>query len=149
MSDETIDNNLISDDSILYPNGAITDEGQTMSSVNDLQNDDTVDASSVRSVRFAPINEVSASSAQNSMDLLLDIDLELSVELGRASIPVRDVLNMGPGSIVELEKLAGEPVDILINGKYIAKGEVVVVDEHFGVRVTEISSRTERITRLA
>jgi len=149
MSDETLNNNLISDNSILDTNEVVTDEGLIKSSMSDLQNDNSADPGSVQTVRFAPINEVPASSVQNSMDLLLDIDLELSVELGRASIPVRDVLNMGPGSIVELEKLAGEPVDILINGKFIAKGEVVVVDEHFGVRVTEISSRTERITRLA
>jgi flagellar motor switch protein FliN/FliY len=104
---------------------------------------------SVKTVRFGPIDGTSVPAGQGSMDLLLDIDLELSVELGTTSIQVRDVLNMGPGSIVELDKLAGEPVDILINGKSIAKGEVVVVDDHFGVRVTEISSRSERMNRLA
>jgi flagellar motor switch protein FliN/FliY len=84
---------------------------------------------------------------QGSMDLLFDVQLNLSVELGRTSIPVRDVLQLGPGSIVELDKLAGEPVDILVNGKLIARGEVVVVDENFGVRVTEIASQCEKLSQ--
>jgi flagellar motor switch protein FliN/FliY len=75
------------------------------------------------------------------MDVLLDVNLDLSVELGRARVPVRDVLQLSPGSVVELNKLGGEPVDILVNGRLIARGEVVVVDENFGVRVTEIINR--------
>lgn len=104
---------------------------------------------SVKAARFAPLPQGSESGEQNSMDLLLDVELNLSVELGRASIPMRDVLQLGPGSIVELEKLAGEPVDILVNGKLVAKGEVVVVDENFGVRVTEIVMAEERLGQAA
>ena len=79
--------------------------------------------------------------------MLADVELNLTVELGRTSIPVKEVLQLGPGSIVELHKLAGEPVDILVNGKMIAKGEVVVVDESFGVRLMEIASQSERLGR--
>jgi flagellar motor switch protein FliN/FliY len=104
---------------------------------------------SIQAARFSPLSQAPVQVETNSMDLLMDVNLELSVELGRTSIPVREVLQLGPGSIVELEKLAGEPVDILINGKLIARGEVVVVDESFGVRVTEIASQSERWSRLA
>jgi len=98
---------------------------------------------SVRSARFAPLGQSISHGAQGSMDLLFDVDMDLSVELGRTSLPVREILQLGPGSIVELDKLAGEPADIMVNGKLIAKGEVVVVDENFGVRVTEIASQSE------
>lgn len=80
-----------------------------------------------------------------NLDLLLDVPLEITVELGRATKRVREVLTLGPGSIVELSKLAGEPVDLLVNGKPIAKGEVVVIDENFAVRIIEILSRDERV----
>jgi flagellar motor switch protein FliN/FliY len=95
---------------------------------------------SVKTARFAPLEPGGVGVAQNTMDLLLDVHLELSVELGRATTSVRDVLQLGPGSVVELNKLGGEPVDVLVNGRPIARGEVVVVDENFGVRVTEIVS---------
>lgn len=80
-----------------------------------------------------------------NLDLLLDVPLEITVELGRATRRMRDVLGLGPGSILELSKLAGESVDLLVNGKPIAKGEVVVIDENFAVRIVEILSREERI----
>lgn len=98
-------------------------------------------STSVKAARFTPLDPSTATSGQNTMDLLLDVQLELSVELGRATIPVKDVLQLGPGSIVELNKMGGEPVDILVNGRPIARGEVVVVDENFGVRVTELVNR--------
>jgi len=104
---------------------------------------------SVKSARFAPLGPATAGVGSGSMDLLFDVDLNLSVELGRATMPVREILQLGPGSIIELQKLAGEPVDIMVNGKLIARGEVVVVDENFGVRVTEIASPSERLGRLA
>ena len=101
--------------------------------------------SSVQTARFAPVPNLQSSQEQGSIDLLFDVQLHLSVELGRTSIPVREILQLGPGSIVELDKLAGEPVDILVNGKLIARGEVVVVDENFGVRITDVVSRQRRI----
>lgn len=104
---------------------------------------------SVKPVQFAPLPQSPVASEQNPMDLLYDVALDLSVELGHTSLPVKDVLQLGPGSIVELDKLAGEPVDITVNGKLIARGEVVVVDENFGIRVTEIANKVERLSGLA
>ncbi len=76
------------------------------------------------------------------------MDLKLSVELGQKDMPIRDILALGPGKIIELDKLAGEPVDLLVNGKLLAKGEVVVVDENFGVRITELIETVDRIRML-
>lgn len=88
------------------------------------------------------------SSMPPNLDLIMDIGLQLSVELGRAKKKIKEILKLTNGSIVELDKLAGEPVDILVNDKLLAKGEVVIIDENFGVRVTEIVSPTERIKNL-
>ncbi|MGN1400547.1 MAG: flagellar motor switch phosphatase FliY [Bacillus sp. (in: firmicutes)] len=84
----------------------------------------------------------------NNMNMLLDIPLQVTVELGRTNRTVKDILELSSGSIVELDKLAGEPVDILVNKRLIAKGEVVVIDENFGVRVTDILSQSDRIKKL-
>jgi flagellar motor switch protein FliN/FliY len=83
-----------------------------------------------------------------NFDLLLDIPLELTVEIGRARLAIRDLLQLGPGSVVELSKLAGETLDILINGKPIARGEAVMVNDKFGVRLTDVISPSERISGL-
>jgi len=89
-----------------------------------------------------------AAGAKRDMDFLLDIPLEVTVELGRTRMFIKELLQLGQGSIVELEKLAGEPMEILVNDKLIARGEVVVVNEKFGVRLTDIISPTERIQKL-
>ena len=83
-----------------------------------------------------------------NLDLILDIPLRVTVELGRTRMLVRDLLNLGQGSVIELNKLAGEPMEILVNEKLIARGEAVVVNEKFGVRLTDIISPTERIEQL-
>ncbi|ULO09710.1 flagellar motor switch phosphatase FliY [Paenibacillus sp. 19GGS1-52] len=85
---------------------------------------------------------------ENNLNLLMDIPLRVTVELGRTQKQIKDILEMSQGSIIELDKLAGEPVDILVNNKLIAKGEVVVIDENFGVRVTDIVSQWDRIQKL-
>jgi flagellar motor switch protein FliN/FliY len=90
---------------------------------------------------------LSENEARN-LDMLLDIPLEVTVELGRTKRSIKEILELAPGSIVELDKLAGEPVDILVNHRLIAKGEVVVIDENFGVRVTDIVSQKERLKNL-
>ncbi len=82
------------------------------------------------------------------LDFILDIPLEISVELGRTSMLVNDLLQLGQGSVVELSKLAGEPMEILVNGKLVARGEVVVVNEKFGVRLTDIISPIDRVKTL-
>ncbi len=88
------------------------------------------------------------SGDDNGLDLLMDIPLEISVELGRVKMLVKDVVELGPGSIVEINKAAGEPVDVLVNGRLVARGEVVVIDDNFGVRITEILSPQDRLVKL-
>ncbi len=83
--------------------------------------------------------------SQANMNLLMDVQMTLTVELGRTKMYIKEILGLGEGSIIELDKLAGEPVDLLVNGKLIAKGEVVVIDENFGVRVTDIVSPIDRL----
>ncbi len=83
-----------------------------------------------------------------SLDIVMDVPLQVTVELGRTEKLVRDVLELSPGSVIELDKLAGEPVDILVNQKYIAKGEVVVIDENFGIRITDIVRPADRIPKI-
>jgi flagellar motor switch protein FliN len=84
----------------------------------------------------------------NGLDFILDIPLEVSVELGRAKMLISDLLQLGQGSVVELNKLAGEPLEIFVNQKLVARGEVVVVNEKFGVRLTDIISPAERVKQL-
>lgn len=90
----------------------------------------------------------SAGGTQQSIDFILDIPLEVTVELGRTSMLINDLLQLGQGSVIELNKLAGEPLEILVNRKLIARGEVVVVNEKFGVRLTDIVSPIERVKSL-
>ncbi len=85
---------------------------------------------------------------KESIELIMDVPLEITVELGRTKKLIKDILEFGPGTILELDKLAGEPVDVLVNGKHIAKGEVVVIDESFGVRITDIISASKRLSKL-
>jgi len=83
-----------------------------------------------------------------NLDFILDIPLKITVELGRTEVMIKDLLQLGQGSVLELDKLAGEPLEILVNGKLVAKGEVVVVNEKFGIRLTDIISPIERIETL-
>lgn len=85
---------------------------------------------------------------EHGLEILLDIPLEISVELGRVRMLVKDVIELGSGSIVEIEKAAGEPVDVMVNGRLVARGEVVVIEDNFGVRITEILSPQERLQKL-
>jgi flagellar motor switch protein FliN/FliY len=85
---------------------------------------------------FTP--EMAKMIGQENIGLIMDVPLEVTVELGRTSKTIHDILDFAPGTIIELEKIAGEPIDVLVNGKFVAKGEVVVIEESFGVRITEI-----------
>lgn len=99
-------------------------------------------------VRPATLPELTAAPTGQpayNIDLLLGVNLQVAVEIGRTTLPIRDVLALTPGSIIELDKLAGEKVDILINGRPIAQGEIVVVDENFGVRITDVVARQQRL----
>lgn len=98
-------------------------------------------ASTAHRAQFAPLADVAPSGTRAGMDLLAGLKMNVSVELGRTELTVADVLGLGPGAVIELDRLAGEPVDILVNDTLIARGEVVVVDENFGVRVVEVLRR--------
>ena len=100
-------------------------------------------------VTFPSLDEAPAGGGGSDISLLLDVPLQVTVELGRTQLRIRNVLELVPGSIVELDKLAGEPVDVLVNGKQIARGEVVVIDEEFGVRITDVASPAKRLRGLA
>ena len=102
----------------------------------------------VQSAQFTPLSSAPVQVNDANIGLILDVPLQVNVELGRTKKSIKDILDLTKGSIVELDKLAGEPVDIMVNGKYLAKGEVVVIDENFGVRITEIVSPLERAARL-
>lgn len=103
----------------------------------------------VKQASFGQLEEIRGAEMPKNIDLILDVPLELSVELGRTKKNIRDILALTRGSLIELNKLAEEPVDIFINGKRIAHGEVVVVDENFGVKITEIASGEDRVKSLS
>ncbi|MUV39952.1 Flagellar motor switch phosphatase FliY [Lentibacillus sp. JNUCC-1] len=108
-----------------------------------------VNNSKVEHAAFTEFEPVSLpENEQRNLDMLLDIPLSVSVELGRTKRSIKDILDFSAGSIIELDKLAGEPVDVLINHKLIARGEVVVIDENFGVRITDIISQSDRLQKL-
>ncbi len=96
--------------------------------------------------KFAP---EPGTPAVNDINMILDIPVQLTVELGRTRIPIKHILQLAQGSVVELEALAGEPMDVLVNGYLIAQGEVVVVNEKFGIRLTDIVTPSERMRRLS
>jgi len=98
------------------------------------------DEEAVRSVRFAPIEGPGIADGQQSIDILIDVPLQVVAELGRTKMPVKDILKLGEGAVIELEKLADDPIDLRVNDKLIAKGEVVAIDDYFGVRITEIAT---------
>ena len=93
-------------------------------------------------------NDNNNSETPRRLDLLLDVPLDIAVELGRARMSIQDLLALGPGSVIELDKIAGEALDILVNDRLVARGEAVVVNDKFGVRITDIVSQAERIARL-
>lgn len=104
----------------------------------------TADASHL----FPKLSGARASGTHNDIDMILDIPVQLTVELGRTRIPIKHILQLAQGSVVELEAMAGEPMDVLVNGCLIAQGEVVVVNDKFGIRLTDIVTPSERLRRL-
>ncbi len=97
---------------------------------------------------FEKLSPTGAGNANHDIDMILDIPVQLTVELGRTKIPIKHILQLAQGSVVELDGLAGEPMDVLVNGCLIAQGEVVVVNEKFGIRLTDIITPSERIRKL-
>ena len=102
----------------------------------------------VHPVQFTPLSPQAMPAIEGNIGLLMDVPMQITVELGRTKKVIKDILDLGAGSVIELDKLAGEPVDIFVNTKLIAKGEVVVIDENFGVRITEIVNPMDRILNL-
>lgn len=97
---------------------------------------------------FDSLTAEAGASTDLNLDVILDVPVSLSLEVGRARIPIRNLLQLNQGSVVELERAAGEPLDLYVNGTLIAQGEVVVVNDRFGVRLTDVVSPAERIKRL-
>ncbi|MHA3902297.1 flagellar motor switch protein FliN [Castellaniella sp. WN] len=107
----------------------------------------SVEAQPAAAQVFQPLSGQSA-EGDSDIDMIMDIPVQLSVELGRTRLTIKNILQLGQGSVVELDGLAGEPMDIYVNGYLIAQGEVVVVDEKYGIRVTDIITPSDRIARL-
>ena len=101
-----------------------------------------------KAAQFGDVQDTSKPNGQRSLEFILDIPLQVSVELGRTQILINDLLKLGQGSVIELAKLAGEPMEVLVNQKLLARGEVVVVNEKFGIRLTDVISPLERIKQL-
>jgi flagellar motor switch protein FliN/FliY len=99
-------------------------------------------------VNFEALRPLAAGNAPRDLEFILDIPLQLTVEVGRTAIEIGELLQLGPGSIVELDKLAGEPLEVYANDKLVARGEAVIVNEKFGIRLTDIVSKSERIETL-
>ncbi|MFN7370134.1 MAG: flagellar motor switch protein FliN [Burkholderiales bacterium] len=98
---------------------------------------------------FPSLTPGSVPGANNDLDMILDIPVQLTVELGRTRIPIKQILQLAQGSVIELDALAGEPMDVLVNGCLIAQGEVVVVNEKFGIRLTDVVTPSERLRRMS
>ncbi len=109
---------------------------------------DDPDAPVAQPVEFPELSAGGEQKPGRNIDLLMDVKLPISIELGRTSMTISDILALGSGSVVELDKLAGEPVDLLVNNKIVAHGEVVVVDENFGIRITGLVTPEERLNSL-
>lgn len=123
-------------------------DNQNIQAVSEAKAEEPKRNYNVSEALLMPLTQDSSVKKSNNIDLILDVPLEISVVLGRTKKNVNEILNLGTGSLVELEKLAEEPVDILVNGRQIATGEVVVVNENFGVRITAILSNAERVKNL-
>jgi len=116
--------------------------------INEKKDEDKVEVQPAEFPKLDGEKSSSSTSQGNNLEMIFDVPLQISAELGRTSMPIKEILQLSPGSVIELNKLAGEPVDILVNGKLIARGEVVVADENFAVRITEIIGQEERVRKL-
>jgi len=123
------------------------DQASSASPLSGISDADITEVSGLADEIKAGDDALNKLKVQN-LDFILDIPLNVTVELGRTNVVIKDLLQLGQGSVLELDKLAGEPLEILVNGKLVAKGEVVVVNEKFGIRLTDIISPVERIETL-
>ena len=109
---------------------------------------DPLDPPAAAPAQFANLQADGEHHADLDLDVILDVPVTLSLEVGRARVPIRNLLQLNQGSVVELDRVAGEPLDVLVNGTLIAHGEVVVVNDKFGIRLTDVISQIERIKKL-
>ncbi|MCW8906273.1 MAG: flagellar motor switch protein FliN [Sedimenticola sp.] len=131
------------------PNEALADEWAAALDEQEEQEEQVIPAGA----ESAPFQELTAEAGRGDtgdvhLDAILDVPVTISMEIGRTQITIRNLLQLNQGSVVELDRLAGEPMDVLVNGTLIAKGEVVVVNEKFGIRLTDIISPSDRVKRL-
>ncbi|MBW0448836.1 flagellar motor switch protein FliN [bacterium M00.F.Ca.ET.228.01.1.1] len=112
------------------------------------QNENSSEISASTAGVFQPLSKVAPTTTRNDIDMILDIPVQMTVELGRTKLAIRNLLQLAQGSVVELDGMAGEPMDVLVNGCLIAQGEVVVVNDKFGIRLTDIITPSERIRKL-
>jgi len=123
---------------------ALEESGDTNS-----ESSDSAENTDVAAAGFDSLEDNSQSSNDDiNMDVILDIPVKLSMEIGRTSVNIRSLLQLNQGSVIELDRMAGEPLDVLVNGTLIAHGEVVVVNEKFGIRLTDVVSPAERVKKL-
>ena len=113
------------------------------------QSGTSVSAADTTAALFPKLSGGKTIQANNDIDMILDIPVQLTVELGRTRIPIKHILQLAQGSVIELDAMAGEPMDVLVNGCLIAQGEVVVVNDKFGIRLTDIVTPSERMRRLS
>lgn len=128
--------------------GAGTAEDDWAAAMNEQAEQDKAAAAAATAKLFEPLGAGAAANANQGLELILDIPVHLTVELGRTKISIRNLLQLAHGSVVELDGLAGEPMDVLVNGTLIAQGEVVVVNDKFGIRLTDIITPQERMRKL-
>ena len=139
------DNTPLSEQDAMAAEWAAALEQQSAASAHEVMPDPGTPASFAN---FGP-SSAAAPGAGNDLNMILDIPVQLTVELGRTRIPIKHILQLAQGSVVELDAMAGEPMDVLVNGYLIAQGEVVVVNEKFGIRLTDIVTPSERMRRLS
>ena len=129
---------------------ALAEAGASSSSSGGMPTDVQISPDQVAPAEFTNFNDYPGGIGQNNdINMILDIPVQLTVELGRTRIPIKHILQLAQGSVVELETMAGEPMDVLVNGYLIAQGEVVVVNDKFGIRLTDIVTPSERMRRLS
>ncbi len=107
------------------------------------------DAAAATPASFPPVTNTAVAEQPKNIDFILDIPMKVSIYVGSTKMAIRDLLQLAQGSVIELDKLAGEPMEVMVNNKLVAKGEVVVVNEKFGIRLTDVVSAAERVKQLA
>ncbi len=109
----------------------------------------TQEAAAATPASFPPVTNTAVAEQPKNIDFILDIPMKVSIYVGSTKMAIRDLLQLAQGSVIELDKLAGEPMEVMVNNKLVAKGEVVVVNEKFGIRLTDVVSPAERVKQLA